>query len=407
MFDVLKLAPLHLYYLLKYLLFRIFFLHPESASYIREKCKNNILFWFEFYVSFPEAPSKTPFIFKNYRYKKEYIKKLAENLKQGRGLIVSKSENMGATELTALVLLWYWLFYENSNFVIFGRTSREVFRGTDPNTIFCLYRYVLDRLPPMLIHPRLKEDQQPYKLIINRRRQFCAMLINPLNGNRLYGYSGARINYLPANRQFKAAWFDDMAFQKHQETHLAKLKSIPVIATSCPNGTASVFYDLTQEAAFDQYTLHWADNPDCDEAWHKHILETADPIYIEQFLNINFDYKYKKPPVARLVAADVGEKKKRKPRKPRRKQQSSFVKTFAGAQQSPVKRVHFNKKEKPAVISFDAYRERRAKQPTAIKIDSIAQAISIINYVSRDMVVYNHTVLLKNPVFIAALRDQG
>jgi hypothetical protein len=59
------------------------------------------------------------------------------------------------------------------------------------------------------------------------------------------------------------------------------------------------------------------------------------------------------------------------------------------------------------VISFDAYRERRAKQPTAIKIDSIAQAISIINYVSRDMVVYNHTVLLKNPVFIAALRDQG
>jgi hypothetical protein len=52
-----------------------------------------------------------------------------------------------------------------------------------------------------------------------------------------------------------------------------------------------------------------------------------------------------------------------------------------------------------------AYRQSILLRQTSA--DLSVQAISIINYVSRDMVVYNHTVLLKNPVFIAALRDQG
>jgi hypothetical protein len=390
MIDVVKMLPIHLYYLLKYLLSSVFLTHPDMAGYIREKCRNNIIFWLEFYVSFPETPSKTPFIFKNYQYKKDYIKKLADNIKQGKGLVVSKSEDMGATELTALVLLWYWMFHPDCNFAVFARNTRKLCTVSNPETIFGLYRYVLERTPERLLFPKIKEGQKAYRLLPYRDNKLCAMLVNTFTGNVIYGFSGGKISYFPRSRAFKAVWFDDMAFHRYETEHYHKVKKWPVIATSCPNGTASTFYDLTQDPELEQYRLHWSDNPDCDESWHQHILETLDPVYIEQFLNINFDYKYKRQVTKLTRVVPEGEEPPVKKRRPRRRQQSTFLKTFAGAQQQPVKRIHRNNPEQPRVVSFEEYKARRQQElRKEAELDTLMLAMSVINVIYGEMYFYN------------------
>jgi hypothetical protein len=402
MIYVMKMLPLHLYYLLKYLLFRVFFDHPDMAYYVREKCHANILFWLDYYVSFPDAPSKIPFIFRNYTYKKEYIRKLADNLKQGKGLIVSKSEDMDTTRLTAMVLLWYWMFFPGGSFAIFARTTRQLCKADDPEAIFNLYRYVLERTPPMLLDSRFEQGKKTYKIIINRRKQFCAMLINYRTGNIIYGYSGARVNYLPTGRKLRAAWFDDMAFHKFQEANLKKLNGVPILATSCPNGTDNCFYDLTQNPALDQYQLHWSMNPEYYESWHKHIIETFDPVYIEQYFNINFEYKYKRPAPVQVAAVTGEEKKPKKPRKPRRKQQSTFAKTFAQSEAWPVRQTHKNRPERPAVISFEEFKKRRQKPlETRAELDTLYYGVTVINVAYGEAYFYNKQAMLSRRCFLS------
>lgn len=393
MFDALKFEPLHLYYLLKYLLFSVLMQHPEGAAYIHDKCSENILFWLEFFVSVPGAANKMPYAFKNYRYKKDYIKKLADNLKNGRGLVVSKSENMPATELTALVLLWYWMFRRDSSFFIFSRTTRKLFKTSDAESIFGLYAFILEKTPTRLLIPYARQHElatnKGYRLTIRRQKQFRAVLVNVRNKNVIYGFSGGRQNFWPAGKRLRAVWFDDMAFQRYERHTFDKvqklLPGVPVVATSCAGGKTGAFFELTQSNSLDQYTLHWADNPECDENWFNELTISLDPVYMEQYYNINFDYQYKKP-VVRAQKTSENEKPARK----KRRQRSSYLKVF-GTTSVKVERKSYSRAiEAPQVRSFAEFvSSDRAEQINNAGVSSFTIALACINWANIDIKFYN------------------
>jgi len=259
-----------------------------------------------------------------YPFQKHYARKLISCIEQGIPLIVEKSEKMGATMVTSLLLLWYWLFKPDSNSVIICKSFRDLYIKSSHRSIFRMFELILKALPECIM-PR-----GSYEFRYNRKRRYYCVLINKLNGNRLYGFSSNRKAFLPKRHQIKAVFFDDFAFHKHADFHWHYFRHADSrIAVSCPRGKANLFYELTRKKnttsskdkkappeacdslAGDRHevskgedplyvvrwrSLHWFVHPEYDQSWYENARETLEPKYISQFINIHYDYIWKKPP---------------------------------------------------------------------------------------------------------------
>lgn len=94
--------------------------------------------------------------------------------------------------------------------------------------------------------------------------------------------------------QYKAIIFDEFAFHKHADTmwERVKNKNITKIVISSANGKSNLFYKLVSENCLPNYTMHWLHDPACDQKWYQQICLNNDPIWVEQYINIDYNYKY-------------------------------------------------------------------------------------------------------------------
>jgi hypothetical protein len=76
--------------------------------------------------------------------------KIIDAINGGRDILIDKSRDMGASWLCLLVLLWFWLFYDDCAFKVLSRKEEEVDAGEDPSSLFYKLRFVLQHLPPWM-----------------------------------------------------------------------------------------------------------------------------------------------------------------------------------------------------------------------------------------------------------------
>ena len=274
---------------LRYRLLLLIAYNPLARKYIQSCCAADFFFWAEFFVYLPHytAETKTAKPFLPYRFQYDFIKKLIKYIEKGDNLAVEKAMKMGSTTCVALVVLWYWLYRPHSNFAWLARVKKDIYYTKNPGSVFSIFKFVLEHL-----HDNVRPD---YRIRHNRRRIYFSVITNLSNGNKIYGFSGSRLNFLPG-RHFKAVIFDDMAFQPFADFHhsLFGPTTGSMLFVSTPNGTSNLFFYLVHVKKVDCYKLYWQLHPDYTDDWYKTQCQSLDPEYIEQFVNTVYFIKWRK-----------------------------------------------------------------------------------------------------------------
>ena len=117
--------------------------NPELQALEIDKCKNDILYFFENYLSTDK--NKTLFSddiadcvpFKPFPFQEEYIKEIWESITEGNkpikerdkkvltNVFIEKSRQMGISWLTAGIFLYGFIFHKHK-YTIISRTAEEV-----------------------------------------------------------------------------------------------------------------------------------------------------------------------------------------------------------------------------------------------------------------------------------------
>lgn len=309
MTTYLKIQVLQLFKWIKTLLGQLLLNNKKAQKSIKIKCSEDFFFWYEFFVC-QSAQKKPPL--NNYEllepYQVNYISALIDSIDKGKDLLVEKSVGMGATQLTSLVFLWYWLYKNDSNLMILTKNSHGI------KEIFNDYEKLLQTLPAGILDNRLipekktgKKTENLYLKSIKKPRR-TAILKNPSNGNVLYIFSAYKRLFPAHSKTFKAVFLDDFAFQRNQKEHWQSFKKVGCvkIVASCPNGTANYFYDLGQ-TGLKTYRLHWALKHQASIEWYKAQTEGKDPIYVEQYLNISYKVRQVKKRATKAACKAEGQ----------------------------------------------------------------------------------------------------
>lgn len=312
MFTYLKVHIFQLFKWAKKTLSLAFVYNPAAKITIASTCAEDFFFWYEFYICSVEPAGKNiaPHDLLE-PYQINYIRTLIASIEKGEDLLVEKSIKMGATRMTALVFLWYWLYKKNSNMMILTKCTQEM------KQIFQYYLEILSLLPSGLIDEKLsallkyplaailKRPENRYLRYVTKPRQ-AGILKNPANGNVLYIFSGYNRVHAPHSRQFKAIFYDDMAFQRTQKIHWEAFnqRRCVRVGVSCPNGSANYFYQLSQ-SGMNVYRLHWIQKNQAGKEWYNAQLEGFEAVFVEQYLNINYSVRQIKHKPAKSAAMSV------------------------------------------------------------------------------------------------------
>lgn len=230
------------------------FLSPDIAFEIKEKCKNNFLFWLEYFCwTFDPRPNAImpimPFL--PYQFQKEDALELIDAISNGDDRLIEKSRDMGYTWLICYIFQWFWQFHEGANFLIGSRIIDNVDIIGDPACIFEKLRLNIKKQPPFLAPAGFnKELHMPYTRIIN-----------PENGNSIIG--GTSSPNFGRSGRYKAILMDEFAFWEH--AHYAWGASSQStecrIALSTPFGATNKFAELRFAGTIAIITRHWSSHP--------------------------------------------------------------------------------------------------------------------------------------------------
>ncbi|MEW5819407.1 MAG: hypothetical protein AB1782_04390 [Cyanobacteriota bacterium] len=285
----LYLTICEIYHLLRSAIIALLIDNPDARKYINYRASSDFTFFVEFFCKLPAYKGKhisKPFLL--YPFQRQYAKYLIKCIEKGQPVVVEKSKRMGSTTVTSLVLLWYWLFKPNSNFVILSNSFWKIFLKDDSQTLFGFLHFILERLPDKMVRKKFYTFRQ------NRKKRYYCLLINNINGNRIYGFSSNRRVFLPKRHKIRAVFFDDFAFQRHADFHWQYFADTACrIAVSSPSGRANLFYELMIQKQHRLYRLHWFLHPDYNEGWYEQTRQSFVNKYVNQYINLQYDHIYR------------------------------------------------------------------------------------------------------------------
>lgn len=301
----------HIYQLfrwLKALLERLLVYNLQAKDLIRCRCAEDFFFWYEFFVCQKTIKASEKHQYSLLEpYQINYIRQLIRSINSGEDLLVEKSIKMGATTMTSLVFLWYWLYKDNSNLMILTRTKKS------QKEILLKCLHLLCQLPADILPDGLAdlatEAQKEFSknrgvkgLCLLREPRATGILKNPENGNILYLFSSYYRVYPVRSRPFRAVFFDDLAFQRNQQQHWESFGRAGCIriGASCPNGMANFFYTLVHSGV-ELFKLHWVLKNKASEEWYRAQTEGCEAVFVEQYFNINYSVRQVKKRATKAV----------------------------------------------------------------------------------------------------------
>jgi phage terminase large subunit len=171
---------------------------PKLQAGLYEKCRRDILFWFNNFC-WTYNPREKPynFPFNLYGFQEKTVLLVQGCIQDGEPLLIKKSRDMGLTWIVLLVFQHFWLYEPGSAFHMTSITEDDVDKIGDISTLFGKLRYNLDYLPVWLKPAMGKNDDGFMKLV------------NPENGNIITGQ--APVTNFGRSRRYKAVLMDEMA----------------------------------------------------------------------------------------------------------------------------------------------------------------------------------------------------
>lgn len=200
---------------------------------LNEKCKRDILFWFNnFCWTFNPREAPYNFPFNLYLFQEKAVLVLKDCIDNGEPLLIKKSRDMGLTWLVLLVFQHYWLYVPGSAFHLTSITQDDVDKLGDVSTLFGKLRYNLGYLPSWQ-KPKLTKMEDGFM-----------KLANPLNGNIITGQ--APVTNFGRSRRYKAVLMDEMAQLRHGATMYSSIShsTNSIIMPYTPYGKQNEAYRL-------------------------------------------------------------------------------------------------------------------------------------------------------------------
>ncbi len=258
--------------------------NPELQTLLMERCRRDVVFWFNNFAWTFDPRKKSPHLpFVLYPYQEKLLLQLLKQIENGEDVLLEKSRDMGVSWLIVLLFQYLWLFKSGANFHLGSRKSDYVDKKGDPSTLFQKIRYNLYRLPTWM---------RP-KGYTPRHHDHEFKLMNPEQGNVITGES-SNDNFARGGR-YLAILFDEFPFWMNAEAAFASSgQSTPCrMVVGTPYGKQNTFARLRFHSDITVLRTHWQAHPEKDDAWYRAQIKRMTDDEIARELDINYTLSIK------------------------------------------------------------------------------------------------------------------
>ncbi|MEW5821225.1 MAG: hypothetical protein AB1782_13615, partial [Cyanobacteriota bacterium] len=231
--------------------------------------------------------------FKNTCNRKVLIEKIVQNINNSSTLLVQKTTGLGATTSLMVTALWYLIFKPDTRIVIVSPSYSSKNFTSDARRLYLKTLNVYRNLYPLPYLHQLTYQSRcqgiRYFSIENHERNSAIVFISsskPVDLAALFPeHEGLK---------YKAVFFDEFAFHKHADAMWNSLEGYKIarIAVSSANGMSNLFYELVSSHKHKLHTMHWFHEPSCDEQWYLRQCLNNHPAWVEQYINIDYNFKF-------------------------------------------------------------------------------------------------------------------
>ena len=292
---------------------------------VLDKCTYNPLFFMELFVRLPifSPDDDKNFLnpanlkdFFNTKIRQQLVNEIVSAINSNTNLLVQKTTGLGATTTMITTVLWYVLFKPDSRIVIVSQTYNSKKTSSSATSIFYTLLAISNQLIKFLMIDGIRfdsiKDGIKYYTIENKYINSSLILLASTKPIDL-------TSFFPDIEELthKAIIFDEFAFQKQADPMWQCVENQPIskIAISSANGKSNLFYKLITAKTIPIHTMHWFDSPTRDQKWYENICKNNDPIWVEQYINIDYNFKYTTKKAAKPVNVDKTTTCKKQPQK--------------------------------------------------------------------------------------------
>lgn len=249
-----------------------------SEEDIRKAIKDPVFFVNRFGYTFDPRPNAFPhhLKFDLYDFQEDLLRNVIDRIKVGKGLMIEKSRDMGASWVVLYAIVWCWMFMPGFQALIGSRTENKVDDGT-LESLFGKIDYILNKMPLLPDGFSMEKDRTRLKIV------------NPANGNVIKGES-ANADFGRQGR-YRVVMLDEMAFWESPEQSWASCGESTrcrIAITTPPNRPNFAKY-LRFSGIIDVVTLHWRQHPLKDEVWYQLMKSEKTPEELAREVDINWE----------------------------------------------------------------------------------------------------------------------
>lgn len=290
-----------------------------------DKCTYNPLFFMEIFIRLPifDPDDDKNFLnpaglkdFFNTKIRQQLVNEIISTINLNTNLLVQKTTGLGATTTIITTALWYVLFKPDSRIVIVSQAYNSKKASSSATSIFYTLLAIYNQLIKILMVDVLRFDSSQNGI------KYYTVENNYINSSIILLASTKPVDltsFFPDINELthKAIIFDEFAFHKHADPIWQTVENYPIskIVISSANGKSNLFYQLISAKTLPIHTMHWFDAPTKDQKWYENICKNNDPIWVEQYINIDYNFKYSTKKAAKPVNVDKTTTCKKQPQK--------------------------------------------------------------------------------------------
>lgn len=248
----------------------------ELQQQLIDRCRNDILFFFNAFVFIFEPRSKkdadgkqapTLIPFTTWSHQDPAIIEFRDAIEEQHDVGVEKSRGEGATWMVLMVLVWVWLF--RRDFVSFGIVSRNEQASDnpeDPDSLGWKIDFALKHLPRWMVHNEKDKEPQPAPSTCFYRSIRNHTWANRETGSTITAYTTT--GDIARGGRKTAFVLDEMASYRpgEDEAVMASMVEVTdcVLMISTPQGPRGAYYKAMREdngeGIMKKLRIHWTQN---------------------------------------------------------------------------------------------------------------------------------------------------
>lgn len=230
------------------------------------KCKQDPVYFISNYVYIfePRIDKRGRFsaglkLFELWPRQVEYVNFLEQNYRQGKGAVVEKCRDMGATFTTLAWIFWHWLFDQNFTALLGSLTEEDIKKNPgEPDPLFSKIDWFITNLPPWFLPEGFNYDTDSMSMsLVNKKQK------NAITGQR-------RTDRFGLGKRKSVIMIDEYADWEFSVTGNCRYTTNSLIRVSTVKGENHFTResDAAKETG-EQFIFEWWENPYHDQQWYE------------------------------------------------------------------------------------------------------------------------------------------